>query len=48
MAASNALFGQGAYAAGHRGNRADPGTDRGTALVKSFSGFVLKFGILTR
>jgi DNA segregation ATPase FtsK/SpoIIIE, S-DNA-T family len=36
--ANDALLGQGAYAAGHRATDLIPGTDRGTALVKGFSG----------
>jgi S-DNA-T family DNA segregation ATPase FtsK/SpoIIIE len=36
--ANDALLGQGAYAAGHRATELIPGTDRGTALVKGFSG----------
>ena len=33
-----APLGQGAYAAGHRATELIPGTDRGTAVVKGFSG----------
>lgn len=36
--ANDALLGQGAYRAGHRATELIPGTDRGTALVKGFSG----------
>jgi S-DNA-T family DNA segregation ATPase FtsK/SpoIIIE len=36
--ANDALLGQGAYAAGNRATELIPGTDRGTALVKGFSG----------
>ena len=36
--ANDALLGQGAYRAGHRATDLIPGTDRGTALVKGFSG----------
>ena len=36
--ANDALLGQGAYAGGHRATELIPGTDRGTALVKGFSG----------
>jgi S-DNA-T family DNA segregation ATPase FtsK/SpoIIIE len=36
--ANDALLGQGAYAAGHRATELIPGTDRGTSLVKGFSG----------
>ena len=36
--ANDALLGQGAYAAGHRATELIPGTDRGTALVKGFTG----------
>jgi S-DNA-T family DNA segregation ATPase FtsK/SpoIIIE len=36
--ANDALLGQGAYAAGHRATELIPGTDRGTCLVKGFSG----------
>jgi len=36
--ANDALLGQGAYAGGHRATDLIPGTDRGTALVKGFSG----------
>jgi DNA segregation ATPase FtsK/SpoIIIE, S-DNA-T family len=36
--ANDALLGQGAYSAGHRATELIPGTDRGTALVKGFSG----------
>ncbi|WP_199441701.1 cell division protein FtsK [Umezawaea beigongshangensis] len=36
--ANDALLGQGAYAAGHRATELIPGTDRGTAVVKGFSG----------
>lgn len=36
--ANDALLGQGSYAAGHRATELIPGTDRGTALVKGFSG----------
>jgi S-DNA-T family DNA segregation ATPase FtsK/SpoIIIE len=36
--ANDALLGQGAYAAGHRATELIPGTDRGTALCKGFSG----------
>ncbi|MDX2974272.1 cell division protein FtsK, partial [Kribbella solani] len=36
--ANDALLGQGAYAAGHRATELIPGTDKGTALVKGFTG----------
>lgn len=36
--ANDALLGQGAYASGHRATELIPGTDRGTAVVKGFSG----------
>ncbi len=36
--ANDGLLGQGAYAAGHRATELIPGTDRGTAVVKGFSG----------
>jgi S-DNA-T family DNA segregation ATPase FtsK/SpoIIIE len=36
--ANDALLGQGAYSAGHRATELIPGTDRGTAVVKGFSG----------
>ncbi|MFC4000753.1 cell division protein FtsK [Prauserella oleivorans] len=36
--ANDALLGQGAYAAGHRATELIPGTDRGTAVVKGFTG----------
>lgn len=36
--ANDALLGQGAYAAGHRATELIPGVDKGTALVKGFSG----------
>jgi DNA segregation ATPase FtsK/SpoIIIE, S-DNA-T family len=36
--ANDALLGQGAYSAGHRASDLIPGTDRGTALCKGFSG----------
>jgi S-DNA-T family DNA segregation ATPase FtsK/SpoIIIE len=36
--ANDALLGQGAYTGGHRATELIPGTDRGTALVKGFSG----------
>jgi DNA segregation ATPase FtsK/SpoIIIE, S-DNA-T family len=36
--ANDGLLGQGAYAAGHRATELIPGTDKGTALVKGFSG----------
>jgi S-DNA-T family DNA segregation ATPase FtsK/SpoIIIE len=36
--ANDALLGQGAYAGGHRATELIPGTDRGTAVVKGFSG----------
>ncbi|RSM34654.1 cell division protein FtsK [Amycolatopsis balhimycina DSM 5908] len=36
--ANDALLGQGAYAAGHRATELIPGTDKGTAVVKGFSG----------
>ena len=36
--ANDALLGQGAYRAGHRATELIPGTDRGTALCKGFSG----------
>jgi S-DNA-T family DNA segregation ATPase FtsK/SpoIIIE len=36
--ANDALLGQGAYSAGHRATELIPGVDRGTALVKGFSG----------
>ena len=36
--ANDALLGQGAYKAGHRATELIPGTDRGTAVVKGFSG----------
>ncbi|MCW2764910.1 MAG: cell division FtsK/SpoIIIE [Nocardioides sp.] len=36
--ANDALLGQGAYKAGHRATTLIPGVDRGTALVKGFSG----------
>lgn len=36
--ANDALLGQGAYSAGHRATDLIPGTGRGTALVKGFSG----------
>jgi S-DNA-T family DNA segregation ATPase FtsK/SpoIIIE len=35
---NDALLGQGAYAAGHRATELIPGADRGTAVVKGFSG----------
>jgi S-DNA-T family DNA segregation ATPase FtsK/SpoIIIE len=36
--ANDALLGQGAYAGGHRATELIPGTDRGTAVVKGFTG----------
>ncbi|TDW18589.1 cell division protein FtsK [Kribbella kalugense] len=36
--ANDGLLGQGAYRAGHRATELIPGTDRGTAVVKGFSG----------
>lgn len=36
--ANDALLGEGAYSAGHRATELIPGTDRGTALCKGFSG----------
>ena len=36
--ANDGLLGQGAYRAGHRATELIPGTDRGTALCKGFSG----------
>ncbi|HJQ48285.1 MAG TPA: cell division protein FtsK [Amycolatopsis sp.] len=36
--ANDALLGQGAYAAGHRATELIPGTDKGTAVVKGFTG----------
>lgn len=36
--ANDALLGQGAYTAGHRATELIPGVDRGTAVVKGFSG----------
>jgi S-DNA-T family DNA segregation ATPase FtsK/SpoIIIE len=36
--ANDALLGQGAYRGGHRATELIPGTDRGTAVVKGFSG----------
>ncbi|GAA3632832.1 cell division protein FtsK [Kineosporia mesophila] len=36
--ANDALLGQGAFRAGHRATELIPGTDRGTAVVKGFSG----------
>ena len=36
--ANDSLLGQGAYSAGHRATELIPGTDRGTAVVKGFSG----------
>jgi DNA segregation ATPase FtsK/SpoIIIE, S-DNA-T family len=36
--ANDALLGAGAYSAGHRATELIPGTDRGTALCKGFSG----------
>ncbi len=36
--ANDALLGQGAYRAGHRATELIPGTDRGTAIVKGFTG----------
>ena len=36
--ANDALLGQGAYASGHRATELIPGTDKGTALVKGFTG----------
>lgn len=36
--ANDALLGQGAYAAGHRATELIPGTDKGTAVCKGFSG----------
>ncbi|WP_205718291.1 FtsK/SpoIIIE domain-containing protein [Actinomadura sp. WMMA1423] len=36
--ANDALLGQGAYRGGHRATDLIPGTDKGTALVKGFSG----------
>jgi S-DNA-T family DNA segregation ATPase FtsK/SpoIIIE len=36
--ANDALLGQGAYSGGHRATELIPGTDKGTALVKGFSG----------
>ncbi|GAA2843500.1 cell division protein FtsK [Kribbella solani] len=36
--ANDGLLGQGAYAAGHRATELIPGTDRGTSVVKGFTG----------
>ncbi|HSV65833.1 MAG TPA: hypothetical protein VLJ59_08010 [Mycobacteriales bacterium] len=36
--ANDALLGQGAYTAGHRATELIPGTDRGTCVVKGFTG----------
>jgi S-DNA-T family DNA segregation ATPase FtsK/SpoIIIE len=36
--ANDGLLGQGAYRAGHRATELIPGTDRGTAVVKGFTG----------
>jgi S-DNA-T family DNA segregation ATPase FtsK/SpoIIIE len=36
--ANDALLGQGAYAAGHRATELIPGVDKGTAVVKGFTG----------
>ena len=36
--ANDALLGQGAYRAGHRATELIPGTDKGTAVVKGFTG----------
>ncbi|KJE25549.1 FtsK/SpoIIIE family protein [Frankia torreyi] len=36
--ANDALLGQGAYKAGHRATELIPGTDKGTAVVKGFTG----------
>jgi S-DNA-T family DNA segregation ATPase FtsK/SpoIIIE len=36
--ANDALLGQGAYSAGHRATELIPGTDKGTAVVKGFTG----------
>jgi S-DNA-T family DNA segregation ATPase FtsK/SpoIIIE len=36
--ANDALLGQGAYSAGHRATELIPGIDRGTSIVKGFSG----------
>ncbi|WP_250289541.1 cell division protein FtsK, partial [Frankia sp. CiP1_Cm_nod1] len=36
--ANDALLGQGAYRAGHRATELIPGTDKGTAIVKGFTG----------
>lgn len=36
--ANDALLGQGAYSAGHRATELIPGADRGTAVVKGFTG----------
>ncbi len=36
--ANDALLGQGAYTAGHRATELIPGTDRGTSIVKGFTG----------
>ncbi len=36
--ANDALLGQGAYQAGHRATELIPGADRGTAVVKGFTG----------
>jgi S-DNA-T family DNA segregation ATPase FtsK/SpoIIIE len=36
--ANDALLGQGAYRAGHRATELIPGTDRGTSVVKGFTG----------
>ena len=36
--ANDALLGQGAYAGGHRATELIPGTDKGTAVVKGFTG----------
>ena len=40
--ANDALLGQGAYAGGHRATELIPGTDRGTAVVKGFTGRTLR------
>jgi len=40
--ANDALLGQGAYAGGHRATELIPGTDRGTALAKGFSGAAVR------